>query len=54
LSNPDCAAIEWERRAKSKPAELPLQAPAKYELAINLAKTLALTVPPTVLSRPTR
>jgi hypothetical protein len=33
-----------------------VQAPTKYELAINLktAKTLALTVPPAVLSPPTR
>jgi putative ABC transport system substrate-binding protein len=54
LDNFRRAAIYADRIFKgAKPSELPVEAPEKFELVINIktAKSLGLTVPPTLLSQ---
>ena len=53
LTGPRAAGYVDSILRGTTPSDLPVQAPIKFELAVNLktAKVLGLTVPPTLIAR---
>ena len=51
---PECSGVStWRNSPRGRPADLPVERPTKFYFLVNLrtAKTLALTLPPSLLLR---